>query len=438
MAAQIGVKQCREEICSSTVDWRGARQLFAVAAPRRGSTIEEQADDVLHSIETAARQQDLGDSIVQQTVYLADAGQLDRCREIVRRFYGEKLPATTYVPQPPCHGAMLSIEAMALGGKGSGVRIERPSEQAVVARHNGITWTHCAHAASARSSESAYDEALDVLGQLRSLLESAGGSFEQVIRTWLYQGGIVAEEGPRQRYRELNRGRDDFYKDLSFLDGLSRRNRGRSAYPASTGIGMQGHGLIASATAVASERDDVLALPLENPRQTSAYDYAAVYSPSAPKFSRAMALVCGTQATIFISGTASITNSETRHVDDAVAQAEETLDNINSLVCEENLYRHGLPGFGTSLEGLALARVYIKRPEDYPRVKAVCRKRLGDLPTVFVVADVCRPELLVEIEGVAFSKTPPSSGAARPLPPLMFSAGPPPAIRHEFLFVPRT
>jgi hypothetical protein len=46
-------------------------------------------------------------------------------------------------------------------------------------------------------------------------------------------------------------------------------------------------------------------------------------------------------------------------------------------------------------------RVYLKRPEDYGRVEAICRERIGDAPAVYAVADVCREELLVEIEAVA-------------------------------------
>jgi hypothetical protein len=55
------------------------------------------------------------------------------------------------------------------------------------------------------------------------------------------------------------------------------------------------------------------------------------------------------------------------------------------------------------LEGLGLVRVYIKRQEDYAKVRAVCEQRLGELPAVYAIADVCRPDLLVEIEGIAFS-----------------------------------
>jgi enamine deaminase RidA (YjgF/YER057c/UK114 family) len=121
-----------------------------------------------------------------------------------------------------------------------------------------------------------------------------------------------------------------------------------------------------------------------------------------------MAVTCGPCAKLFISGTASITDSETRHIGDAAAQTRETLDNIASLISEENLARHGLPGRGTTLDGIGLARVYIKRQEDYGRVRAVCEERLGEMPTIYAVADVCRPDLLVEIEGMALSRRGPA------------------------------
>ena len=229
-----------------------------------------------------------------------------------------------------------------------------------------------------------------------------------MIRTWLYLGGIVDDEGPTQRYKQLNRARDDVYKDIRFLAGRLPEGRGRRrsgpAYPASTGIGTGGRGIMIGALALATERSDVAAVPLENPRQASAYDYAATYSPRSPKFSRGMALTCGADAMIFISGTASITSSETRHAGDVVSQTHETLDNIEALISEENLGRHGLPGLGTSLDGLGLIRVYIKRREDYATIRSLCQTRLGALPTTYTVADVCRPELLVEIEGIALSR----------------------------------
>jgi enamine deaminase RidA (YjgF/YER057c/UK114 family) len=165
---------------------------------------------------------------------------------------------------------------------------------------------------------------------------------------------------------------------------------------------------------VVSDADDVIAVPLENPRQTAAYAYSAGYSPASPKFSRGLALCHGEDTTLFISGTASITNSETRHVGDVVAQTHETLENITALISEVNLSRHGLPGRGTTLEDLGVARVYIKRPQDCAKVRAVCEQRLGAVPASYVIADVCRPDLLVEIEGTAFSRQAPAASSAAP------------------------
>ena len=148
---------------------------------------------------------------------------------------------------------------------------------------------------------------------------------------------------------------------------------------------------------------DVRLLSLENPGQTSAFDYPKEYSRKSPKFSRAMALRIGDHLTTWISGTASIVNAATVHPGDAARQTEQTLDNIEKLIAPENFARHGWADAGASLRDLAKVRVYVKRPEDYETCRAVCERRLGAIPAIYALADVCRPDLLVEIEGVAFS-----------------------------------
>jgi len=333
-----------------------------------------------------------------------DPALIDPCRRIIRRFYGQDLPATSYIAQPPCEGKLIAIEALGLGRGHGDVKVERIGEQLVIARHNGMAWAYAAPVARRAKAAPAYEQGLNAFRQLRELLGRVDMRLDQVVRTWLYQGSIVADEGERQRYRELNRARTDAYAEVPFLRGLLPKGHPTDVYPASTGIGTEGRGLELSAMALAAERPDVLAVPLENPRQTAAYRYGACYSPQSPKFSRAMAVTCGPYTMIFISGTASITASETRHASDAEAQTMETLDNIAALISEENLVRHGLPGRGTTLDGIGLARVYIKRKGDYERVRAVCEERLGELPTVYAVADICRPDLLVEIEGMALSR----------------------------------
>jgi enamine deaminase RidA (YjgF/YER057c/UK114 family) len=228
-------------------------------------------------------------------------------------------------------------------------------------------------------------------------------TFDDVLRTWLYLGDITATEKDTTRYLELNRARSDFYRNRKFLKSLIPQNWNRPVFPASTGIGTKGNDIAIGGIALHTDRPGVSLIPLENPSQTAACDYAHQYGTESPKFARAMAVLSGESVTTFISGTASITDSDTRHADDFERQTQQTLDNIEILISPDNFKRHGLEGMGATLADLALARVYLKRPEDYHRAREICRKRLGDLPSTYTVADICRSELLVEIEAIAFS-----------------------------------
>ena len=158
-------------------------------------------------------------------------------------------------------------------------------------------------------------------------------------------------------------------------------------------------------------------MPLENPRQTSAFDYGDALQPEEPEVLPRHGLVLRQ-----LCDDPHFRHGEHHEFGNAAPgrrgrpRPHETLDNIAALISEDNLCHHGLPGLGASLEGLGLVRVYIKRQEDYAAIRAVCEKRLGELPTIYAMADVCRPDLLVEIEGIAFSHKGPSSPQAMPGP----------------------
>jgi enamine deaminase RidA (YjgF/YER057c/UK114 family) len=393
-------RRVADEGVSRSVFERGnVRHVFTAVTPH-GGTLDEQTGEALESVAAVMDREGVRDGLVQQTVFVAEGVSVERCRRLAHAFYGPELPPTTYLRQAPCDGSLLAIEAWGEAG----VHIDRLAEGLLVASHDDISWVHCAQVGFQTTSDRVYDRSLSAFRALRSLLGRAGVGFRQVLRTWLYLGDIVGREGEVVRYTELNRARTDFFNGMVFLPGrLPPGHQGRAVYPASTGIGTRGRDVQMSCVALATDRDDVRAVPLENPRQTSAYDYAARYSPKSPKFSRGLALAHDRHATLFISGTASITRSETRHVGDPEAQTHEILDNIEALIAADNLARHGLPGLGATLDNLARVRVYVKRPEHYAWVRAVCAARLGDVPAVFTIADVCRPDLLVEIEGIAFT-----------------------------------
>jgi enamine deaminase RidA (YjgF/YER057c/UK114 family) len=399
-------KTAQDGVAYSVVELNDVNHVFATALPPSGRSLQEQTQSAIEAVTGVLHSLDAAGSLLHMTVFLADPAQIALCRRLVRGMLGKNVPATSYVPQAPCAGALLAVEVLALGKGREKFQINRISDQLVLARQDGRTWVYADQAVPLTSSPSVYDKTICSYQHLRRLLPKGGASLDQVLRTWLYLGGIVDDDGPVQRYKELNRARADIYDGVPFLQERLPEDCPSPVFPASTGIGTDGRSINISAVALLSDQDDVIVVPLENPRQTSAFAYSARYSPQSPKFSRGMAVVEGGSTTLFISGTASITHSETRHVGDVVAQADESLENIAALISEENLSRHGLPGQGTTLEGLAVARAYIKRPEDYHAVRQACEERLPGVPLTYVVADVCRTNLLVEFEGIAFSHCP--------------------------------
>jgi enamine deaminase RidA (YjgF/YER057c/UK114 family) len=316
-------------------------------------------------------------------------------------FYGGLMPVTIFLPQPPCDGAELAIEAWAVGTRMA--EIQHLGPETVVVSYDGLRWVHTAASAPVDQGITAYEQTKCVFATMQRQLKEAGVEFDEVVRAWLYQGGITASEDGTERYRELNRARTDFFEGMAFGSRLAASQDARISYPASTGIGTRERGLQTACMALQTKRKDVRLVSLENPLQTPSFDYAKRFSLKSPKFSRAMAVAIGNYVTTWISGTASIVDSESVHLGDVEMQTEQTLTNIERLIDARNCERHGLAGAGSTLADLAKMRVYVKRIEDFERCRAVCERRVGSVPVIYAHADVCRSELLVEIEAVAFS-----------------------------------
>lgn len=306
----------------------------------------------------------------------------------------------TVVHQEPCDGAAIALEAWAIGGDSASVESKSPN--CVCFSYDSLRWVHCGNIVVADHPEGVYAQSSIAIQRMADALKEAGSGLEHAVRTWYYLGEITEPELQAQRYMELNRARTDLYNPVQFHPELLFPEIPRGIYPASTGIGLQGRSLVATCLTLQSNRKDLKLVALENPQQTPAYAYHPRYSPQSPKFSRAMAMVAGDSVTVWISGTASIVDSESKHINDATRQTEQTIDNIEKLISPSNFAFHGIRGGGMNLHELAKLRVYIKRKEDFAAVHQVCSRRFGIVPVIYVQADVCRPELLVEIEGVGF------------------------------------
>lgn len=204
-------------------------------------------------------------------------------------------------------------------------------------------------------------------------------------RVWTCLADINAETYGLERYRQFNIGRHD-----AFLD--SRRST-TGDVPAASAIGLVGGPLSVAFFAGATPP-----LAVENPRQVRAYFYPADYGPRSPTFSRAVLASLPEQEVLFVSGTASIVGHCTVHLGDAAAQCREAIANIAAVVAEAGRVSGSAP---FALGDLAF-RVYLRHAADFPVIRATLADLLGTVADiVYVQADICRAELLLEIEAFA-------------------------------------
>jgi len=400
----ISTRFLLQGICGNIVEFESVGYLFATATPTKEGDFREQAEEVIHGLKDLAREAPSPFNVVRLTVFLKESANRVLCHEIVEEVFDEITPATVCITQPPCEGKELIVEAWGVEIKNSKVEIEQPRLNLVNVRHGDTKWIHCGEISSNGREGAVYEDAIKAFRKMKRALESADYRFDQVIRTWLYLGDIVAIDNGSLRYDELNRARSDVYAEIEFGNNLRSPTSFGQIYPSSTGVGTSERNLVISCIALQADREDVLVVPLENPMQTPAFRYDDRFRQGTPKFCRAVAIVTPNDVMTMVSGTASIVNSKTVHVGDVLAQTEQTIDNIEHLISSENFDRCGIPKVSMSLSDLSVARVYVKRPAEYDRIRDICESRFGDVPTIYAIADICRPELLVEIEGVAFSK----------------------------------
>ncbi len=207
------------------------------------------------------------------------------------------------------------------------------------------------------------------------------------LRMWTYLPQINEAAGGAERYWHFNDARQDAFV------GARRATSGN--VPAASVLGTAPGGSLVLYCIAAAQAP----ITLENPRQCSAWRYPPQYGPRSPIFARACIDADGT---LFISGTASIVGHESTHAGDVAAQTRETVSNIRALVHTANECDQNGRGGGACYAAERLRyKVYVRRPEDQPLIEQTLRREIGPAPPVlFLRADICRRELLVEIEAV--------------------------------------
>jgi len=322
----------------------------------------------------------------------------------LQAFFPNDKPAVSFIAQPPEQGRNLALEATLLTSSSQDVSVSYKDLDDIsytLVQYPGRREIYAAGLTIGNTSNEILAQSQGAFEILEKVLAAEGMDFSHIVRQWNYVEDIVCKRtkpaGDRQNYQVFNDVRSTFYAHSHFKQG----------YPSATGIGANAGGVVLECIAIDADTS-LQIVPLSNPQQQDAHLYSqevlvgapisSVPKKTSPKFERAK-LVCDNQAgLVYVSGTASIRGQTTVGLGDVEAQTLTTIENIRELTSPENLK---LAGFRAESEAepFSYLRVYVKHAPDIPHVKNICEKAYGQIPSIYVVSDICRPELLVEIEG---------------------------------------
>ena len=255
-------------------------------------------------------------------------------------------------------------------------------------RHNGSTYLVLQNIngkhGSSNGNGTRHLDARHMLDRAERILRENGASYRDVVRTWFYLSDIL------DWYAAFNKVRNEKYGEFGIMPGPGDRDL---LLPASTGI--RGETLSGAAAtmdlfAIVGEAGSRPAIKqLTNSAQLDAFRYGSA-------FSRGALIQNPDVSLIQVSGTASIDQQgKSQFVGDIRGQINCTFEKIENLIAKE----------GAALKDIAAATVFVKRPEYVEIFREMARERgLEEFPAVCVVADVCRDELLFEIDAEAVVK----------------------------------
>ena len=331
-----------------------------------------------------------GKRIIKITLFNAPAdngeyiSNLSVFKEAVAGYFGENAPLVAYVAQP-CVTAGMAAEVTYMPDDEN--LVCEYGDGYILLRGDSFRELISEGVVPSSLSGSIREQSESVFARIGKMLSDNGFSTDDIYRQWNYIEQITSMHNGRQNYQEFNDARSRFYASAQWSGG----------YPAATGIGTECGGVMVELYAVKGE--GVINYPIDNPLQTSAHSYSQRVltgitdepERTTPKFERARL----TGNVVYISGTAAIKGEDSLAIDNAVQQTAETMQIIKCLTspdnlpvkCEESVY--------------TLLRVYIKNESEADGVVAYMEENYADTPKHYLIADVCRPELLVEIEGTA-------------------------------------
>lgn len=387
---------------------------FLTFEPRSGTTHTEQLLDCLQQLKVKLEFYGLElKNILKQTIFFKTDDNNDYLRKKrnllnpLLNFYNSEVPPTSFIAQLPYKNYQIVIEIILIKHLSGNIKLSNNTiEEAkyTVIDYGNFKEIICAGITVEISGNSFMDQANGAFELMQKILKKENLTFSNVVRQWNFIENILKtkkeEDKITQNYQVFNDVRSSYYDTCEFKFG----------YPAATGIGMSAGGVIIEFLAT-EHPGEVLILPISNPNQIDAHSYSRKAlignsdKISTPKFERAKIVKISDSVIVFISGTAAISGQETITESDIEIQTERTILNIRNLISKENLSKYGI-FTKPDLNSFSYLRSYVKNRTEIPKVIQVCNKYFAGVPSLYLSADICREDLLIEIEGAIFLTDP--------------------------------
>ena len=216
-----------------------------------------------------------------------------------------------------------------------------------------------------KATEKAYTELLTLLQTY---------NYPHPFRFWNYFPDINLGDGDDEHYKRFCTGRLNAFRKVNMPD---------HNFPSASALGHHTEGAVIYALAA-----KVPGKHHSNGLQVNAYQYPREYGVSSPSFSRATSIKLAQQYSFFISGTASIIGHKTTSKGDLRGQLHTTINNIQHLL--DTQAKQDL--------NLQSIKVYLRHASDYLVARVELEKHFPNVLMIFTIADICRNNLLVEVE----------------------------------------
>ncbi|MDR1880158.1 MAG: endoribonuclease L-PSP [Tannerellaceae bacterium] len=298
-------------------------------------------------------------------------------------YYGEQEPTLSYVSQPPLNAPLiLEVHSYAPDADDK-VHYKRLDGYPYVVLENGSgRFLFAGGFQNDLLRHTVEQQSVEVFRLIEKLLALEGFPIHSIIRQWNYIEQITGYQEGRQNYQSFNNARSDFYDKTQWANG----------FPAATGIGTNLGGVLVDFDAALFASPEAFATPIDNRLQVAAHAYServlevSGEKKATPKFERAKSMAFGRRKLVYVSGTAAIRGEESLKGVGLERQLHITMENIAQLTGDARLM---------------MLRIYLKNKDDYEESERLMNTYNLPIPISYMCADVCRDELLIEIEGIA-------------------------------------